>query len=280
MHIPVVRPMARHRKDQAFNPIWVFPAGFACWALAKALGQAAKTVFFLIFVAALLVLVRKVVRPRWLRKSAIAKAEAAIERRMPELMRGRAQLVGTDRYGKPRLEKWTKESEYFLKEHVMPTLSEDEAGAVADQRIALGALVRRRVEESAKSRPAFAGFDRNFAPADFEVFCAEQLQSSGWTSRVTSQSRDQGVDVIAEKGGIRVVLQCKLYSNPVGNKAVQEIAAGRSYQQAHYAAVVTNHRYTPAAEQLASTNDVLLLHYSDLANLENVLSRSRANPPI
>jgi restriction system protein len=98
------------------------------------------------------------------------------------------------------------------------------------------------------------------------------LKVAGWDAQVTIASRDQGVDVIAEKAGKRVVLQCKLYSGPVGNGAVQEIAAGRAHERADYAAVVTNSRYTAPAEQLASTNGILLLHYRDLSKLDELLT--------
>ena len=81
--------------------------------------------------------------------------------------------------------------------------------------------------------------------------------------------------MIAQKDDIRVVLQCKLYSAPVGNKAVQEIVAGKAHEQAHHGDVVTNNRYTSAAEELASTNGVLLLHYSDLVKLEALLSSAQ-----
>ena len=99
---------------------------------------------------------------------------------------------------------------------------------------------------------------------------------AGWEASVTMQSRDQGVDVIAEKNGLRVVLQCKLYARPVGNKSVQEAAAGRAHERAHRGAVVTNNSYTPSAEQLAATNGILLLHYRDLENLEALLEGNRA----
>ena len=89
------------------------------------------------------------------------------------------------------------------------------------------------------------------------------------------QSRDQGVDVVAEKDDVRVVIQCKKYARPVGNKSVQEVAAARAHEQARYGIVVTNNRYTPAAEQLASTNGILLLHYSDLQNLHNLIEKRR-----
>jgi HJR/Mrr/RecB family endonuclease len=84
--------------------------------------------------------------------------------------------------------------------------------------------------------------------------------------------RDQGVDGIADKNGLRIVQQCKLYSNPVGNKAVQELAAGRVHQQAHHRAVVRNNAYTTAAKQLAATNGILLSHHTDLPQLEQMLS--------
>lgn len=84
---------------------------------------------------------------------------------------------------------------------------------------------------------------------------------------------DQGVDVIAEKNGLRVAIQCKLYSKPVGNKAVQEIAAGKVHQQAHYGAVVTNGSFTISAKELAATNGIRLLHYTDLPQLESILGQ-------
>jgi len=112
-------------------------------------------------------------------------------------------------------------------------------------------------------------------PTEFETFCAEELRRAGWNARVTMQSRDQGVDVIAEKNGVRVVLQCKLYARPVGNKSVQEAAAARAHEQADFGIVVTNNRYTQDAEQLASTNKILLLHYTDLRNLDDLVGEKQ-----
>ena len=68
--------------------------------------------------------------------------------------------------------------------------------------------------------------------------------------------------------------QCKLYSSPVGNKAVQEAAAGRAHEKADFGIVVSNNRYTAPAEELANTNRVLLLHYRDLPKLEAMLAQA------
>ena len=97
--------------------------------------------------------------------------------------------------------------------------------------------------------------------------CANTLKKNGWKTNLTPGSGDQGVDVIAKREGIRVVLQCKKYSSPVGNKAVQEVFSGKGFEDADFAAVVSNADYTAAARQLAQKNGVLLLHFDDLANL-------------
>jgi restriction system protein len=216
-------------------------------------------------------LLRSLLRPGQVRKRALAKAGAVIDQYSDQLLRKRAQLVRADAYGKLQFEKWVKEVDYFVTNHMAPALSAEEKSVLHRDRAVFVRLVTDTVEALTKSRPVFAEFSDRLTPTDFELFCAEQLKLSGWDARVTLRSRDQGVDVIAEKSGVRVVLQCKLYSGPVGNKAVQEIAAGRAHEQAHYGAVVTNSRYTSAADQLAASTGVLLLHHSDLANLEKLI---------
>ncbi len=109
-------------------------------------------------------------------------------------------------------------------------------------------------------------------PYDYEAGVAKELESLGWTARATSGSGDQGVDVIATKQGIKLVIQCKLYSQPVGNSAVQEIHAAKGFERADIAAVVTNTSFTKSAKQLATALNVHLLHHDQLGEFaENLL---------
>lgn len=101
-------------------------------------------------------------------------------------------------------------------------------------------------------------------PYEYERVIAEEFISLGYEAYATTGSGDQGADVIATVGGNKVVVQAKLYSQPVGNKAVQEVAAARGYYDAHYACVITNNTYTKSARELASSLDVLLLHHDDI----------------
>jgi restriction system protein len=105
----------------------------------------------------------------------------------------------------------------------------------------------------------------NLTPFEFEHYCADILKANGWkNARVTQASGDQGIDIVAEYGDLKAVFQCKKYSSPVGNKAVQEIIAGKQFSQADIASVVSNVSYTQSAKQLAQTTGVHLLHYSEL----------------
>lgn len=107
------------------------------------------------------------------------------------------------------------------------------------------------------------------------------MRLAGWVAHTTKGSGDQGIDVLAERNGIRVVLQCKRYNNSVGNKAVQEAFAAKTFANAQYAAVVTNSTFTPSARALSESTGVLLLHFTDLArpnrlfNLPDVTSSHR-----
>jgi restriction system protein len=215
-----------------------------------------------------------------MRRNLLQKSQTIIGRQMSALVRRRAQLIWTDAYGMPQVEKWEKEKYRFIEQHIEPYLASSERKTLQRERPKIAWLIETHVNAAAQSQPAFRNFFDNMTPTEFELFCAEQLRQAKWNARVTRQSGDQGVDIVAEKDGIRVVIQCKLYAKPVGNKSVQEVVAARGHEQAHYGIVVSNNRYTPAAEQLASTNRILLLHYSELKNLQNRLCNDLANPGI
>lgn len=94
---------------------------------------------------------------------------------------------------------------------------------------------------------------------EFEYFCASLLEKNGFYNvEVTKGSGDQGIDIIAYKDGIKYGIQCKCYSHDIGNKAVQEAYAGKTFYSCHVAAVLTNRYFTKAAKELSQHNRVLL----------------------
>lgn len=93
----------------------------------------------------------------------------------------------------------------------------------------------------------------------FEYFCADLLKHNDFYNvSVTQGSGDQGIDILAEKEGVLYGIQCKCYASDIGNKAVQEAFAGKTFYGCHVAAVLTNRHFTKSAIELAQVNKVLL----------------------
>ena len=102
----------------------------------------------------------------------------------------------------------------------------------------------------------------------FEHRCAELLRYRGFHKvAVTKGSGDQGVDILAQKNGIKYGIQCKCYTSDIGNKAVQEAFAGKTYYGCHVAVVLTNRYFTKSAKELAAANKVILWDRSKLESL-------------
>lgn len=104
----------------------------------------------------------------------------------------------------------------------------------------------------------------------FELFCADILRKNNYENvTVTQGSGDQGIDIIAYKDGIKYGIQCKCYSSPIGNHAVQEVFAGKTFYQCHVGIVLTNNYFTPSAKDLAKHNAVVLWDRDKLLQLIN-----------
>ena len=116
---------------------------------------------------------------------------------------------------------------------------------------------------------------------EFENFCADILRESGYENvEVTKGSGDQGVDVFAERDGIKYAVQCKRYSHPVGNKAIQEIFAGKQFYHCHVGIVMASNYFTKSAKELAKENGIILWDRDFLAKwaVRKVFrERSKAN---
>lgn len=106
---------------------------------------------------------------------------------------------------------------------------------------------------------------------EFEYWVANRLTSYGWNAKVTSGSGDQGVDIIATIGETSVGIQCKRFSKPVGNKAVQEVSAGKQHYKLQCAAVISTAGFTKSAKDLASSTGVILLSEQQIPMLRGLV---------
>ncbi|MGE8132829.1 restriction endonuclease [Novosphingobium subterraneum] len=98
----------------------------------------------------------------------------------------------------------------------------------------------------------------------FEQECLVSLRQAGFTVMRTKRTGDFGADLVAERDEIKFAIQCKDTGKPAGVKAVQEAAAARRHYVADYAVVCSRSGFTPAAVELAASNDVTLATFREL----------------
>lgn len=102
---------------------------------------------------------------------------------------------------------------------------------------------------------------------EFESYLKEILVLNNHHVLLTPKSRDQGADLIVTRDDERIAIQAKRYSQPVGNKAVQEVLGAIHYYNCNYGIVITNASYTTSAIQLAERANVRLWTKKEIKQL-------------
>ena len=105
----------------------------------------------------------------------------------------------------------------------------------------------------------------------FENHCMEILKQNGWEVKETPNTGDQGVDLIASINDLRICIQCKDHEKAIGNKAVQEISAGKLFWKGTHAIIVSKSGFTKSAHQLAKSNKVVLINEYQLKDLKKFI---------
>lgn len=100
---------------------------------------------------------------------------------------------------------------------------------------------------------------RHLRGIDFEQFLVQVFEALGYVVSTTRTTGDQGVDLIAFKGEVRIAIQAKGYAGSVGNEAVQQAFTGMRHYRCNRCAVVTNSEFTRSALELAGSVDCLLI---------------------
>jgi len=199
------------------------------------------------------------------------KVLAPIEKHKCALAQERKRLHDEDAYGNNKDKGWgivegTQAAgiPYFIHNVLLANISSYHRGEQLFKKYVLRSLssadeiywVEQKINEACDEIDSRQPDDEveSMSGIDYEDYCARILQEAGWEVEATVASGDQGVDLIAMIEDIRVCIQCKRYSKPVGNKAVQEIVAGMTHWNGTHAVVVSNAGFTKAAQKLAKIN--------------------------
>lgn len=102
---------------------------------------------------------------------------------------------------------------------------------------------------------------RQLKPSEFEKFIADLFSKLGYKTKVTGGSHDEGIDVVAEKDGVKHYIQCKRYNNSiVGVPAVREFYGAITAHLTNYKAYfITTNKFTLEAEKFAEDKPIELI---------------------
>lgn len=228
-------------------------AAFAAWAVLKSKRESARQE-----------------QRHWAR----TYADEQIDRHRSALISYFRQSIKTDLFGNEEKRTWEGHVDRFIETQITPALSR--RGIEVDQ--GLVAYLANRIDEQVRIDTAQHNVDldvagsRQLSAVEYEVLCAEILRQRGWKVHQTPATGDHGADIVAEKNGKRLVVQCKLYGQPVGNKAVQEVYSAQPMYHAGNACVVAPAGFTAHAERAAHALSVRLLNHRDLGAFADELS--------
>lgn len=103
---------------------------------------------------------------------------------------------------------------------------------------------------------------------EFEKYCAHILLKNSFKDiRITPPSGDHGIDILAEKENVSYAIQCKCYSNNIGNAAIQQAHTGRCLYHKDIAVVMTNQYFTAQAIEEAEVLGVKLWDRNKLSDM-------------
>ncbi len=103
---------------------------------------------------------------------------------------------------------------------------------------------------------------RNMHPAEFEEYIADLFSKLGYKTETVGGSHDEGIDVMAEKDGIKHYIQCKKFiTQVVSVGAVRDfygaitdhLAKGKGY-------FITTNKFTLEAEKFAEDKPIELIN--------------------
>ncbi len=198
----------------------------------------------------------------------IKKYCISIKKHCKTLLMKKSQKLYEDDYGNTKWDAYDLEVKYFIAN----VIYEDSDYKVTEEEL----VAFRWLDLLLLSKEFQNMTDTNYTQKietgiDYENLVYNKLQDSGFEIQKTPTTGDQGVDLIASKNGERCAIQCKFYSSAVGNKAVQEVIAGKGYYSCEYAAVCSNNDFTKSARQLAHNQDIILASEENIADKLNEL---------
>lgn len=133
---------------------------------------------------------------------------------------------------------------------------------------------QRHGEERKKSNETLEGL-RRLSPNGFEEYIGDLIEALGYQRvNIRGASGDQGIDILAEKDGERVAIQCKRYKGMVGPHAVRELMGAMGSADAQRGLLITTGVFSIQAEKMVGEAQIEMI---DGNKLMEMIAEARTN---
>jgi len=114
---------------------------------------------------------------------------------------------------------------------------------------------------------------RRLSPSEFEEYIGELFEELGYRRvNIRGGTGDQGIDILAEKDGERVAIQCKRYKGLVGPHEVRALIGAMQLNEAQRGLLVTTGTFSIQAERMVGEAQIQKI---DGNGLIEVISEAR-----
>lgn len=118
---------------------------------------------------------------------------------------------------------------------------------------------------------------KELAPSEFEEWVAQRYRERGYAVKLTGMGGDHGADLLAEKPGELVVVQCKKYRDyKVGEPTLRDLYGAMHDYGANRASLVTTGELTGPARRWAEGKPIEIWDGNQLARLARVAAPTPA----
>jgi restriction system protein len=117
-------------------------------------------------------------------------------------------------------------------------------------------------------------------PEQYEHHIARILRAEGWDAEVTPYQRDFGVDIIAERDGVRLSVQAKMWAGAnrrVAEPEVMQLYGAAAYADCSKAMMVTDSEVLEPARRIAEKLGIEIrpVPIEDLPSVEGAVASKR-----
>lgn len=107
----------------------------------------------------------------------------------------------------------------------------------------------------------------------FEIELAKLYQNLGYNTTICRQGGDEGIDIVLEKDGKKIAVQCKAHKKPISPSVARDLAGTMIHHGFEYGIIASTNRFTEGTIKFCKYKNIELISIKEILKLYNELKR-------